>query len=185
MNTEIRIIFFIIFSIILIFVSFRSLRDRRSHGFYRFFAWEAILAMIVLNIDRWFTDPFCLSQILSWLCLLICTYFVVHSAILIVRKGASDSNRKDPTLFAVEKTSRLVTSGIYKYIRHPMYSSLLFLAWGVYFKHTTINTISLTLAATLFLFITAKIEEKENIAYFGDAYRDYMKRTKMFIPFIF
>ena len=32
--------------------------------------------------------------------------------------------------------------------------------------------------------LAAKTEETENILYFGDAYRNYMKRTKMFIPFL-
>jgi protein-S-isoprenylcysteine O-methyltransferase Ste14 len=34
------------------------------------------------------------------------------------------------------------------------------------------------------IFITAKTEEKEMIPGFGDQYFDYMKETKMFIPFI-
>lgn len=41
------------------------------------------------------------------------------------------------------------------------------------------------LGATGFLLATAKVEEAENIGYFGTAYRAYMKRTKMFIPFFF
>jgi protein-S-isoprenylcysteine O-methyltransferase Ste14 len=41
------------------------------------------------------------------------------------------------------------------------------------------------LAATLFLLATAKVEESENVRYFGTAYAEYMKRTKMFIPFLF
>ncbi len=30
-----------------------------------------------------------------------------------------------------------------------------------------------------------KIEETENIRFFGDTYRNYMKQSKMFIPFLF
>jgi protein-S-isoprenylcysteine O-methyltransferase Ste14 len=43
----------------------------------------------------------------------------------------------------------------------------------------------LALASTLLLLATAKAEESENIRYFGPAYSEYMKRTKMFIPFLF
>jgi protein-S-isoprenylcysteine O-methyltransferase Ste14 len=35
------------------------------------------------------------------------------------------------------------------------------------------------------LIITAKKEEIENIQYFGEKYREYMKHTTMFVPFIF
>jgi protein-S-isoprenylcysteine O-methyltransferase Ste14 len=39
--------------------------------------------------------------------------------------------------------------------------------------------------ATLFLAVTARIEEAEDIRFFGSAYQAYMKQTKMFIPFVF
>ena len=35
------------------------------------------------------------------------------------------------------------------------------------------------------LYITAIFDEKECIVYFGDKYKEYMKRSKMFIPYIF
>jgi protein-S-isoprenylcysteine O-methyltransferase Ste14 len=43
----------------------------------------------------------------------------------------------------------------------------------------------LALAATLFSIATARIEEADNVRFFGQAYRDYRKQTKMFIPFLF
>ena len=65
-----------------------------------------------------------------------------------------------------------------------MYSSLLFLAWGAFFKGTTWPAGGLVAAATIFLVLTGRAEETENIRYFGPAYREYMKGTKMFIPFL-
>ncbi|MBW2258305.1 MAG: hypothetical protein JRI25_27415 [Deltaproteobacteria bacterium] len=44
---------------------------------------------------------------------------------------------------------------------------------------------TLAVAATVFLVATAKIEERENIRFFGAPYQQYMKGTKMFIPFMF
>jgi protein-S-isoprenylcysteine O-methyltransferase Ste14 len=43
----------------------------------------------------------------------------------------------------------------------------------------------ISILSTVFLFITSKIEEKEDIEYFGDKYIDYMKNSKRFIPFFF
>jgi protein-S-isoprenylcysteine O-methyltransferase Ste14 len=43
---------------------------------------------------------------------------------------------------------------------------------------------ALAAAACLFLTLTAKIEEKENKQYFGEAYQNYIQKTKMFIPFV-
>lgn len=44
--------------------------------------------------------------------------------------GKPASHRHDETLMSFEKTTALVTTGIYRRIRHPLYGSLLFLAWG-------------------------------------------------------
>jgi protein-S-isoprenylcysteine O-methyltransferase Ste14 len=98
--------------------------------------------------------------------------------------GKPDPSRDDSHLTKIEKTTKLVTIGIYGYIRHPLYSSLLFLTWGVFFKNPTPAGVSLAMVSSIFLFVTAKIEEVENLAYFGKVYRKYMEKTKMFIPFI-
>ena len=65
-----------------------------------------------------------------------------------------------------------------------MYSSLLFLAWGALLKSVTASTLILTGVATLALYATAKVEEAENLARFGDAYRKYMRDTRLFVPFL-
>ena len=88
-------------------------------------------------------------------------------------------------LLGIEKTTRLVTTGAFRYIRHPLYSSLLLLAWGVFFKNPSWAGICLALGATAFLVATAMVEEAENLLYFGPVYREYMRRTKMFIPYLF
>ena len=77
-----------------------------------------------------------------------------------------------------------MTTGIYGYIRHPMYSSLLLLAWGIFFKAPSWPGIVLAAMATGSLVATAKAEERENVRFFGPSYESYMKRTKMFIPFV-
>jgi len=185
MTFQFKVIVFIVASIGITWMSRASLRSFRSHGFYRFFDWEAILALILLNLDYWFNEPFSIHQIVSWLLLIVCSFMVIHGAILLHKIGKPGSKRKDPSLMSIEKTTQLVTVGVYRYIRHPIYSSLLFLAWGVFFKKPSLAGVCLTVIATFFLIMTAKIEEAENIRFFGAAYQGYMKQTKMFIPFIF
>jgi protein-S-isoprenylcysteine O-methyltransferase Ste14 len=101
------------------------------------------------------------------------------------KAGKPDSRREDPTLLDMEKTTELVTKGAYRYIRHPLYSSLLFLGWGAFFKHLSWIGVFLALITTISLTLKAKIEEAENINFFGDAYQDYMRQTKIFIPFLY
>ncbi len=185
MTFQLKAIVFIVVSIGIVWVSRASLPNLRSHGFYRFFAWEAILVLGLLNLNYWFKDPFSIHQLVSWFLLIVCTVFVIYGARSLHTAGKPDSERKDPLLIGIEKTTELVTVGAYRYIRHPLYSSLLFLAWGVFFKQPSWVGISLAVTATLFLIMTAKREEAENIRFFGPAYQDYMEHTKMFIPFLF
>ncbi|MBI5842976.1 MAG: isoprenylcysteine carboxylmethyltransferase family protein [Chloroflexi bacterium] len=181
-----QLILFAALSVILIAISWKALRDPRSHGFYRFFAWEAILALFLLNAEFWFRDPFSWNQIIAWVLLfasLIPLAFGVHS--LRTRGNPTDKREGDDSLLAFEKTTTLVTSGIYKYIRHPLYSSLFLLAWGIFFKMPSWFGFILVVTATLFLIATAKADEAECIQFFGSSYNDYMKKTRMFIPYIF
>ena len=169
MTLECKLIIFALASLGITWVSRSSLRDIRSHGFYRFFAWEAILVLILLNVNDWFLAPFSARQIISWIMLITSLILIISGVQLLRRKGKQGSRPDDPTLVGIEKTTQLVTTGIYGYIRHPFYSSLLFLGWGAYLKHPAWVGTFLAVAATIFLVITARIEEKENVGWFGDA----------------
>ena len=78
----------------------------------------------------------------------------------------------------------LVTTGIYKYIRHPQYTGLLLMSMGMLIEWATLPMLILY-PVMVFLYVRlAMREERDMIAEFGDAYREYMKRTKRFIPFV-
>jgi protein-S-isoprenylcysteine O-methyltransferase Ste14 len=83
-----------------------------------------------------------------------------------------------------EETTTLVLRGAYKYIRHPLYASLLLLGWGTFFKGPSLLGGSLALVISSFLIATARAEEAENLGKFGSDYAHYMQSTKMFIPFL-
>ena len=76
-------VLFLVFSAGIVLLSWKSLHNWRSHGFYRFFAFEAILALILLNIEYWFHQPFSVRQILSWLLLLLSLFLAVHGFMLL------------------------------------------------------------------------------------------------------
>jgi protein-S-isoprenylcysteine O-methyltransferase Ste14 len=180
-----KLIIFIGGSAGIVYVSWTSLTVLRSHGFYRFFAWEFLLVLFLLNMEGWFRDALSPHQIVSWVLLILSAFLVVHAVHLLRRTGKPDPRRDDMPMLGIEKTTTLVTKGAYRYIRHPMYSSLFLLGWGIFFKDPSWPGVSLTVGVTIFLLATAKIEEAENKRFFGRTYQDYMERTKMFIPFLF
>ncbi len=181
-----QIVVFIVATAILIYISRASLANPRSHGFFRFFAWELMTALILLNIVVWFVEPFAWHQIISWILLIVCIIPLVFGIRALRSMGRPDkSQRAESELLAFERTTKLVTDGIYHYIRHPLYSSLFLLTWGVFFKNPSWIGIILAFAATLFLVATAKADEKECTQIFGVEYQSYMKQTRMFIPYVF
>lgn len=166
----------IIVSAGIVFFSRKSLRRVRSHGFFRLFAFESILALLLLNLEYWFYEPFSAFQIISWLLLFSSLILAVDGFYLLGTAGRPKRG--------IEETTVLVKRGAYKYIRHPLYSSLLLFGWGVFFKNPSLLSAVLVLVASGFLVATAKAEEAENLQKFGADYAEYMKITKMFIPFL-
>ena len=176
---------FLAASMVIIYISRHSLFKPRSHGFYRFFAWECIAGLFALNIQYWFRTPLAWHQIISWILLVASIVSLVLGVRSLVTGGKPVEEREgDPNLLAFEKTTKVVTSGNYRYIRHPLYSSLLLLTWGIFFKLPGMAAFILALAASVLLAATARADERECIAFFGAEYQTYMQRTKMFIPFI-
>ena len=179
-----KLIVFGILSLPVIYISWRTLFSVKTHGFYRFFSWECILWLLISNYSYWFDDPFSIKQIFSWIFLFYSIYPALAGTLLLKRAGKTEKNRDEKALYQFEKTVELIDTGIFKYIRHPLYSSLLFLTWGIFLKNTTGFLLIISLLSSGFLMITAWFDEKECIEFFGEKYREYMKRTKRFIPFV-
>lgn len=175
---------FISGSAVLAYFSRASLRVRKSHGFYRFFAWELMLVLLALSLDKWEGAVHTPDQFASEVLMNISLILAVSGYFSLFLFGKHDASRNDAPLLLIEKTTMLVTHGLYRYIRHPIYSSLLFLDWGLFFKEMSWPTAGIALIASLFLLFASRAEESENTHYFGSQYQQYMARTKLFVPFL-
>ena len=154
-------------------------------GFIDFFAFEGTSLIVLLNLPFWFKNPFSPFQLVSWILILSSILFIALGFYLLTKLGGSRGRIEGSENLAFENTIILVTDGLFKYVRHPMYSSLLLLSWGALLKHLTMHGILAVLITTAFLVAAAKTEEQENIAFFGSSYEEYIKGTKMFIPWFF
>lgn len=170
----VRLIVFIILSVGLVIWSWKSLRNRQVHGFYRFFTFELLLALILVNVGSWFTAPFSIAQIVSWILLLGSIAMAIQGFYLLHAVGRPKQGIEDTTI--------LVKTGVYKYIRHPLYSSLILLGLGAFLKEISLLSTALVILATIFSVMMAMVEEKENLKRFGKEYVSYMKSTKRFLP---
>lgn len=85
----------------------------------------------------------------------------------------------------IREGHNIVDSGVYKYIRHPMYSAILLLVIiQALLLNNYIAGLSGLISFGLLYFFRVKKEEKMMLLEFGTDYKKYMKRTKRIIPFI-
>ncbi len=173
-----QLVFFIVLSLLNILVSYNALKTKTKYGLYRFLGFESIAILVYLNIPVWFDDPFSPIHIISWLLLITSICFAVIGIYLLRSKGKAEKR-------VIEATQNLVETGLYKYIRHPLYSSLIYLGMGAFLKDVSVVSSIVMIILVINFYLTAKEEELFNIKQFGCEYEEYMKRTKMFIPFLF
>lgn len=80
-------------------------------------------------------------------------------------------------------TGKLITHGIYRYIRHPMYSSLFFGGLGAIFFHFIWWKLLAWILLVITLALKARFEEQALCLHYPE-YQDYQLTNKAFIPFI-
>ena len=79
----------------------------------------------------------------------------------------------------------LITDGLFKYIRHPLYLGGIFQYVGGPFLFTSFISLIFMLMLIPIILLRIQIEEKMLLEEFGEEYEEYKKRTKLLIPFIY
>ena len=83
-------------------------------------------------------------------------------------------------LFEEERTGRLVTVGLYRIVRHPLYTFSLLVLWLS--PKVSLNSFILYLSLTAYILIGISFEERKLLREFGDDYARYKTVTPMLIP---
>ena len=87
-----------------------------------------------------------------------------------------------PQALGLNTTDRLNTGGLYRFVRHPLYTFSILFLWL-----TPIMTRNLALlygSFTLYFLVGAVFEERKLLEQFGETYRQYRDKTPFIIPFI-
>lgn len=186
--------FVVLYSVVLLFMPFYKKMDKKPAGTYFAFiiafaiemhgipfsmyviSWiigknlpEGILwgHTLVTKIGFW-------GMYINMLCATIALTLILNGWYNIYKKYWSKENGK----------GLLVKKGVYRYIRHPQYTGLLLLSFGMMVEWATLPMLILYPIMISMYVRLAKKEEKDMILEFGNEYREYMKETKRFIPFI-
>lgn len=83
-----------------------------------------------------------------------------------------------------KKGAKLAQNGIYKYIRHPMYSGIALVAISLFLSNP--QFLSFTILALLCYVLDMKASTEEDfLTKLHQEYKEYVSKTKKFIPFLY
>ncbi len=85
-------------------------------------------------------------------------------------------------IYEARKKEKLVSDGIYTYMRHPQYTGIYLAIFGQLIHWPTIPTLILFPFIFVAYYTLSRKEEKVMIKKFGDEYREYIKKVPMFFP---
>lgn len=142
-----------------------------------------VLGMFVLPLIGIFTPwfDFAAYSLLSWTGWLGTVVFSL--AIWLFWRAHSDLGLSWSASLEIRENHSLVNSGVYGYIRHPMYAA--FWLWGiaqVLLLHNWIYGLSYLVSFLPMYFLRIRQEEQMMIDTFGLEYRNYSSRTGRVIP---
>ncbi|MDQ0114902.1 protein-S-isoprenylcysteine O-methyltransferase Ste14 [Paenibacillus harenae] len=85
----------------------------------------------------------------------------------------------------IQDDHELISRGIYRWVRHPSYTGgiLIFMGIAMSINNWLALIVNVLLIAGAYLY-RIRIEERALMNYFGEAYKDYMKRTWKLFPYL-
>ena len=78
--------------------------------------------------------------------------------------------------------SKLMISGLHRYVRHPLYLGTFVFIWGWFILYPSISFLICCSIITLYTLIALRFEEQKLIEEFGDDYIQYQKKVPSIIP---
>jgi protein-S-isoprenylcysteine O-methyltransferase Ste14 len=139
-----------------------------------------LLALVVLLPD------FSLYRIPHpWLFLTIPLQLLAVAGLLLGlgQTGASDFLGLSQLTRGDETSPPLISTGFYRWVRHPLYAFSLLIIWLT--PSMSCNILAFNLAATLYITFGTLLEERKLASEFGQAYIAYCRRTPMLFPLKF
>ena len=120
-----------------------------------FFQWEFIPQKQIMQVST-------LSYLVGFLIIII--------AFIILLVAIKDLGRNLSPLPRPTNNSNLVTTGIYRFIRHPMYYSLIFISFGVFIIKLSIYYLFLSISLGLIIKFKIALEEQ----YLNNKFKNYL-----------
>lgn len=145
----------------------------------------AFLGMVLLPLVYLFTSLFSFADYDVPLWLQLFGLLSIVPMLWLFYRSHKDLGRNWSATLEIREGHHVVDSGVYKYVRHPMYSAILILVIiQALLLNNYIAGLSGLVSFGLLYTLRVKNEEKMMLSEFGDEYEQYMKKTKRIIPYI-
>ncbi len=155
-----------------------------GHRLYRlFFNSMAVLTFAPVLLLAWRLPDVVIYRIpLPWvlLTLAVQALAVIGLVVGVGQTGAADFLGLAQLRGGAAPPHRMVSNGLYRWVRHPLYTCGLAFIWLS--PQMSWNLLGLNLGVTAYLVIGALFEERKLLREFGPAYAEYRRRTPMLLP---
>jgi protein-S-isoprenylcysteine O-methyltransferase Ste14 len=160
----------------------KPLLQKRSYSqlFTRFVTWclGGLLTIQLLGVDILSFKQSIAIQLFGFI---LC---VIGLGVGFIARLAIGDNWAHGAEYQIKKDHTLVTHGIYGYIRHPIYTGTTLSYIGAEIVAGSYLFLFFALFLSLVIYRQGRNEENILTQKFGTAYTAYMKKTKMFLPFL-
>lgn len=86
-------------------------------------------------------------------------------------------------LLGLEAEQGFEKDGLHQYTRHPLYTGVLFLLWGVFIGYPYKNNLISAICFTIYFMIGIFFLERKLVAAYGEEYKEYRRRVPILLRF--
>jgi protein-S-isoprenylcysteine O-methyltransferase Ste14 len=146
---------------------------------YNFIAIAGLIPLLYLSVL--IPDPYFLSLI--WLSPI--GYVLILAGLILLYLAFNAFDGAEFLGLKREIKPELVLSGMYRYVRHPLYFATVILILGLFLLVPTQKMLLVLLISYSYILIGYRLEERKLVAVFGEEYREYQKKVKALIPYLY
>jgi len=132
--------------------------------------WRPLPGPTLWSASGWARAALLAGQLLGYGITLASTFLLDHFELFGLRQGFGRTSA--PPAFR--------TPWLYKLVRHPLYLGILIALWST--PQMALGRLVLAAGLTAYVFVGARLEERDLVDSFGDAYRRYQREVPMIVP---
>ncbi|MDE0146940.1 MAG: isoprenylcysteine carboxylmethyltransferase family protein [Rhodospirillaceae bacterium] len=165
-------------------------------GAILFFEWRGFPGKVAFDVPLWLHAPMVAVQVAGWVLLFVALVQydlgrfggLTQARVIVHRRGrgrgagpmgAARELPEPPPDVPQARLEPLVTHGIHRYVRHPLYSAMMMVFWGRAFDEAALMTAAW---GTLYLVIGTHFEERKLLQIYGADYARYSAAVPRFLP---